>query len=479
MTISDEPRSPGAVRLHAIAAELTEIGWKTHLYRTGAGTDLTATLHPRGHRDIQVIADEDGYTELRYWASLVSTPGAVVAAIADILDTLLASQSLAECAGPTRGPVAGYDSAVTERAEGSGMTGPHDHLAEQGHLPDQAGPRSADDPHETHMRPDDLQARLERLPLNHPSSPYRDDGSRKPQPPDLAKYELPLPDEQEQGERDLQTHIEPLTDAEYATHVQYVRDRLSQARAENLATNESHTVDPKRQVWSAERVTVHDAIIDDFYQRARDVPCERRAIIAGGLPGAGKSTILETYAGIDRAQFLTLDPDEIKTELAKRGLVPPLEGLSPMEASDLVHEESSRVTKMIAARAQADGKNIIWDITMASQPSTERRIADLRAHGYNEVEGIFVDIPPHVSEARTEARHRTDQEKYRNGEGQGGRLIPPEVIRNQADAEWGSTNRRTFEAVKASFDAWSMYDNSIGGRPPMLMSSSEVKRDDE
>jgi hypothetical protein len=45
------------------------------------------------------------------------------------------------------------------------------------------------------VRPDDLQARLERLPTNHPSSPYRDDGTRKPSPPDLSKYELPLPDE--------------------------------------------------------------------------------------------------------------------------------------------------------------------------------------------------------------------------------------------------------------------------------------------
>jgi hypothetical protein len=45
------------------------------------------------------------------------------------------------------------------------------------------------------MPPDDLQARLERLPANHPSSPFRDDGTRKPLHPDLAKYELPLPDE--------------------------------------------------------------------------------------------------------------------------------------------------------------------------------------------------------------------------------------------------------------------------------------------
>src|SRR5215813_10212417 len=76
-----------------------------------------------------------------------------------------------------------------------GMPGPQDHLAEQGPVPDESRPRAPDDPRETRVRPDDLQTRLERLPTNHPSSPFRDDGTRKPSPPDLAKYELPLPDE--------------------------------------------------------------------------------------------------------------------------------------------------------------------------------------------------------------------------------------------------------------------------------------------
>ena len=75
------------------------------------------------------------------------------------------------------------------------MPGPHDHLSEQGRVPDQARPREADVPHETGVRSDDLQARLERLPANHPSSPFRDDGTRKPPPPDLSEYELPLPDD--------------------------------------------------------------------------------------------------------------------------------------------------------------------------------------------------------------------------------------------------------------------------------------------
>jgi len=195
MTDSGEPYGADAVRLQEIAAELATLGLVTRLHRTRAGTDLTATLHPHGCREIQVIVDEDGYTELRYWASLVSAPAAAVATIANVLELLTASQSLAGRVEPTWEPVAGYDGAVTERAEGSGMTGPHDHLAEHGQTPDQARPRSIDDPHDARVRPDDLQVRLERLPLNHPSSPFRDDGSRKPPPPALPKYSLPLPPE--------------------------------------------------------------------------------------------------------------------------------------------------------------------------------------------------------------------------------------------------------------------------------------------
>jgi hypothetical protein len=42
----------------------------------------------------------------------------------------------------------------------------------------------------------DLTQRLERLPPGHPSSPYNDDGTRKPPVPRPADRELPLPDEE-------------------------------------------------------------------------------------------------------------------------------------------------------------------------------------------------------------------------------------------------------------------------------------------
>jgi hypothetical protein len=43
----------------------------------------------------------------------------------------------------------------------------------------------------------ELQERMERLPPGHPSSPYNDNGTRKPPPLDLSDYELPIPGDPE------------------------------------------------------------------------------------------------------------------------------------------------------------------------------------------------------------------------------------------------------------------------------------------
>jgi predicted kinase len=169
-----------------------------------------------------------------------------------------------------------------------------------------------------------------------------------------------------------------------------------------------------------------------MYDRSNHVPSDHKAIIAGGLGGAGKSTVLGRFAGIDLSQYLIINPDNIKEEMARRSLIPRVEGLTPMEASDLVHEESSAIAKQLARKALADGKNVIWDITMSSRTTTERRISDLRAAGYT-VDGLFVDIPVETSVRRADSRHREGEDDYRAGKGLGGRYVPPEVIRAQAD----------------------------------------------
>jgi predicted ABC-type ATPase len=234
-----------------------------------------------------------------------------------------------------------------------------------------------------------------------------------------------------------------------------------------------HTINGAGEIWTDERELLHYSILENLYSEAAEVPCNFEAIIAGGLGGAGKTTVLTERANIDLSQYLMINPDTFKEEMAQRRMIPEIEGLSPMEAADLVHEECSYLALQLAARAQAEGKNVIWDITMSTEKSTARRLNDLRGAGYNHIEGLFVDIPIETSVTRTELRHREGHEKYRAGEGLGGRYVPPEVIGRQEDPEWGSKNKRTFERLKESFDDWSVYDNSVYGRPAILIDSSK------
>jgi hypothetical protein len=199
----------------------------------------------------------------------------------------------------------------------------------------------------------------------------------------------------------------------------------------------------------------------------------RHAVMAGGLGGAGKGTVLDNHAGIDRSRYLTLDPDRIKDEMASRGMIPQVEGLSPMECSPLVHEEASLVARGLARRAYADGKNVIWDITMSSLATSERRIEDLRAAGYRHITGVFVDIPAEKSVERATNRYRDGMELHRNGVGDGGRLVPPSVILAQRTPDGQTMNRQVFEALKPKFDQWMIFDNSRDGEPPALVDSSD------
>jgi predicted ABC-type ATPase len=304
---------------------------------------------------------------------------------------------------------------------------------------------------------DQLKAKLDKLEPGHPSSPWEEDGTPKPPVPRLSDHEGPLP---------------PLSDADYRSHVRDVSIKLEHARAEGLQTNKLHALGPDYQEWNTERAKVHRSIVNETWRQAADVPNERKAIIAGGLGGAGKTTVLADHAGVDRSQYLTIDPDKFKEKLAARGLVPEVPGLAPMESSSLAHEESSYLARQLALRAMAEGKNVIWDITMSSAESASNRVGELRRAGYDRIEGIFVDIPIQTSIERTEARHRRGCDRYLAGEDYGGRYVPAEVIQAQQDTQFGSVNRRAFEELKGQFDDWAIYDNSVEGRPAVLLEAS-------
>jgi predicted ABC-type ATPase len=346
-----------------------------------------------------------------------------------------------------------------EDAAGQHATAGHLSAADRRSAADQ--PALADQP--ARWSREGMRQRLAQLPDWHPSSPDEPERTGSEREGGLADGQRVRP--------------EPLSDAEYAEHVQNVRAELAEARERGLDTSEQF-FDHADNRWTTKRQLIHRDLVDELYGSAADVPCEQQAIMAGGLGGAGKSTVLDKHADVDRPRYLTINPDGIKEAMAGRGLIPEPGGLSPMEASDLVHAESSYIAKRLARRAMDDGKNIIWDITMSSTPATEQRLDDLGRAGYS-VRGIFVDIGIAEAVRRADARHRLGHEDYRAGMGFGGRYVPPEVIETQADPHWGSQNRRTFEQVKTRFADWAVYDNSVTGRDAELIQAGHGRKPEE
>jgi predicted ABC-type ATPase len=256
-----------------------------------------------------------------------------------------------------------------------------------------------------------------------------------------------------------------------------VEARLDEAERRGMSSQRLYASDPDGKVWIKGRADQQVGILDDICRDLPDVPRGGEAVVAGGLGGAGKSTVLSRFAGIDRASYLTVNPDEIKEKMAERGMIPEVDGLSPLECSQLVHEESSLVAGSLAKRACADRRNIIWDVTMSRYESAVQRIDDLRDAGYTDILGVFVDISVAKSVERARNRHRAGLEEYRNGRGDGGRHLSDDLILRQQADDGQTINRKVFEALKPKFDRWMVFDNSVDGRDPVLIESSDEPRE--
>jgi hypothetical protein len=71
---------PGAW-LRAVSSGLVESGLNARVHPTKAGWQLSAVLQRPGRREIELILDEDGYAELRWWNDHGSVPAQVTTAI--------------------------------------------------------------------------------------------------------------------------------------------------------------------------------------------------------------------------------------------------------------------------------------------------------------------------------------------------------------------------------------------------------------
>lgn len=111
--------------------------------------------------------------------------------------------------------------------------------------------------------------------------------------------------------------------------------------------------------------------------------------MTAGLPGAERRDAA-AQSGTDLSRYLPVSIDAVLERMAACGMIPAVEGLSPMEAAQLVHAEAQFVAKRVAMLAMADGRNLLLEVSMASRASTDSWIAALHATGYA-ITGAFAE----------------------------------------------------------------------------------------
>jgi hypothetical protein len=242
------------------------------------------------------------------------------------------------------------------------MPGPRDHVAEQEQSPDPARPREQDHPREAQAQSADLQGRLERLPVGHPSSPYRGDGSRKPPPPDRTQYELPLPDElpldTDQPDPRLPTGDAPRVDPDGTWHW----------KGRDLAPEESRIGD--EAATKCREAEGRDA--DGNYGDHGLTPAMRRI----------EAQLDHGHLAKDTEQHALKEPDRFKEKLAK--LIVRYPGESPEELAAEIHD-GVRYTFVSSTEHYVEN---FWDTSAKLQDSGFELLVRTNTWGDEQYKGI-------------------------------------------------------------------------------------------
>jgi 8-oxo-dGTP pyrophosphatase MutT (NUDIX family) len=292
---------------------------------------------------------------------------------------------------------------------------------------------------------------------------------------------------------------EPIDDAEFADRAAYYEAVTKPGSPwASGGPNDTKSLYVKDGVYTPERAALHPQLMAKAVQDALDhgVGFDRQALMLGGLPGAGKSTILgnpnvtgRVHVTADSSgepvSHLVINADNIKEALIHAGVVPIIPGLSPAESSHLVHEESFDIAEALFAWASQNGMNVIYDGTFKSHESGARRIETLRKAGY-QVHGLFVDVNAATSEEGVIGRWRRGVDRFESaGDGDGGRAVPLSLVQRTGTPPPGapkvrslgkrvapkSVNRVAFDSIAemGGFDTAIVIDNdppyrSNGGR---------------
>jgi Zeta toxin len=205
------------------------------------------------------------------------------------------------------------------------------------------------------------------------------------------------------------------------------------------------------------RAKVHRDILDEYIELALEHPVDKKSVIIGGLPSAGKSRYLATHC----KDYAVVSPDFFKEVLIERELVPDVDGVTPLETGSLCHMESALLAKKFFYELIQIGVNVALDFTMNFPESVKSRVTSMKQVGYY-TEAIFLDINKNESAKRTKDRHLCGVLEFLGGEGLGGRYVPLGYIKN-------CTSKECFDGTRKYFHKAYLYDAT--GAKPMLVGS--------
>lgn len=217
------------------------------------------------------------------------------------------------------------------------------------------------------------------------------------------------------------------TDEKYAIHADAVEKQLQELRERGVDSRTLYGELIRGRVrWSAERRSQHRQLIRQLFDGpAASIPRDSHALLVCGLDGAGKTTLQNGGPDFkwDASRYLAIDPHRIAEAMAVDGMIPVVDGLSPMEASPLVQEEAFALAYRLAGKAYDAKCNVIWELELLKGGPAKARMIALQEAGYRS-EGVFIDVPVDFARASAMSRHRDLENAYRNGHGLGGWIAP-------------------------------------------------------
>lgn len=233
-------------------------------------------------------------------------------------------------------------------------------------------------------------------------------------------------------------------------------------------------------VYTLERMEIHKQILNELEEKYKNVLSEGKVVFSIGISGAGKTSVLKNE--IDLEDYVIINSDDIKEIMAEKGLIPKINGLTPIECSSFVHEETSYLANKFFNKMISQNKNIIYDSTGSNLKKLESKMKQLNYYGYNNknTQVIFVDVTIDTAKRRTMDRYINGiKENMLDNTKVGGRYIKNSVLEhNRSNNNFNTKNAENFyviSTVNNVFDNCKFlhYDNNIDGRNPIKIIKME------